>query len=688
MSRSVRPTIVTAATLALCARLALERTPSAPTVPIAHHPPAAIAQANAAAQSAGHLEIVGQLRGNWDAFVADGTHLYAAARNRIQVIDGADPARPRPIGWVNLAWTAQVNALAVAGETVFTAGRASGVWAIDVTDPGRPRTWSIFQGNAFGAAADGDFLFFLESRDGTFLHAVDVREPRAPRPLARLVLPELDIEEFDNSPGAVRVSGGIAAALTSNALYIVDVTDPANPRHLGVVEVADVAGFVLWRGSVFLLEDEDRLLRVLDAADPAGPRWVADLPLTGRESGLARVGNRLYAGGDDLAVIDVTDPRAPRLAHRVVMPERTNVTTSWGENVLAMDDGAGGLNIIRPPDAERAMRIATIEGPGTIAGMDVAGRRAYIADADLLVVDVSDPASPSPLGRFRTPGQGRDVAVAGRYAYVADGYRGLRVVDVADPAAMSEVGALDGIDYASGVAVQGGYAFVANGERGLTIADVADPAAPRRVATMGVAGYAEAVAFAGGYAYLQSRARSFGTPHNGWHAIDVGNPRAPRTIWSLVAKGDAAPPVIAGGRLYLMDAPGDEGDGSLMVFDLAGDGPPVQLGAFTIRSSDSHFVGVAEGFALVATSPAAWMGHGLRAIDVADPARPRLVTNELAVRWAGDDRPGAWYLALASWNVSSSAVGGTLYVTAADTLTIARLVGMAAPTPTPGAGRW
>jgi hypothetical protein len=85
------------------------------------------------------------------------------------------------------------------------------------------------------------------------------------------------------------------------------------------------------------------------------------------------------------------------------------------------------------------------------------------------VVDVSDPAAPTEVGVYDTPGGALGVAVAGDYIYVAGGSVGLRVVDISNPAAPTEAGFYDTPGYAGDVAVVGDYAYMADGFAGLTI---------------------------------------------------------------------------------------------------------------------------------------------------------------------------------------------------------------------------
>jgi len=52
--------------------------------------------------------------------------------------------------------------------------------------------------------------------------------------------------------------------------------------------------------------------------------------------------------------------------------------------------------------------------------MAVSGNYAYVAAGvgGLLVIDVSNPAKPKPVGGYDTSGSARGVAVSGNYAYV------------------------------------------------------------------------------------------------------------------------------------------------------------------------------------------------------------------------------------------------------------------------------
>jgi hypothetical protein len=87
-----------------------------------------------------------------------------------------------------------------------------------------------------------------------------------------------------------------------------------------------------------------------------------------------------------------------------------------------------------------------------------------VADLDfgLRIIDVSNPASPSALGAFNTPGLALDVVVVGNVAYVADADQGLRIISVANPANPTQTGFYDTAGLAMAVAAAGKFVYLAD----------------------------------------------------------------------------------------------------------------------------------------------------------------------------------------------------------------------------------
>jgi hypothetical protein len=140
---------------------------------------------------------------------------------------------------------------------------------------------------------------------------------------------------------------------------------------------------------------------------------------------------------------------------------------------------------------------------GAVSAAAVHGNYAYIGEGSSFVVaDVSNPASPLPIGRVAMPGMVNDIALSGSYAFVANDDAGLQVVDLSTPSTPKLVGYYDTSGVASGVAVSGTNVFVADGDGGLLVFDISTPKSPVLLSAKTVGGSAQNVAVNGGFAYV------------------------------------------------------------------------------------------------------------------------------------------------------------------------------------------
>lgn len=215
---------------------------------------------------------------------------------------------------------------------------------------------------------------------------------------------------------------------------------------------------------------------------------------------------------------------------------------------------------------------------------------AYVAaqGTGLRIVDISNPAAPTEVGFYETPGDAVDIVVANELAYVAAFEGGLRIIDVSQPATPTEVGAL--------VRPDEGWFL------GVTAAD-------------------HAVYLAEGHC-----ANDFGC--SGFlKGVDVSNPAAPTVIWHTT-QGPATHIVLAGRYAYAVGW-------GLWPIDLTDPTRPVFYYtdiSYTDYSStyQANFIkqaAAATGYLYLAAGEA-----GLRILDVSDPAIPVEVNTLFAPR--------------------------------------------------------
>jgi hypothetical protein len=264
-------------------------------------------------------------------------------------------------------------------------------------------------------------------------------------------------------------SWGAGRACPSLGVRVFDVRDPAHPapmgavaaypgtsaEHLAVVRLAEpgFAGTLLLAGiqRCAPASSSPSGLALWDVTDPSAPRELAffDTGRAGRgvhEFSVGRQGGRWYAylavpdseaqgGPGDLRIVDVTDPAQP------------TAVADWGARRDA------GLPIGRGESCAPVCRGSIPQSFLHSVAVAPDGRTAYLAywDLGLLILDVSDPAAPVLLGRFREPDSAEGnthstgLSPDGSLALVTDETGGppwgiLHLIDVHDPARPTEAG--------------------------------------------------------------------------------------------------------------------------------------------------------------------------------------------------------------------------------------------------------
>jgi large repetitive protein len=199
-------------------------------------------------------------------------------------------------------------------------------------------------------------------------------------------------------PGAVAVDvGGTFAyvAAGTNGLVVVDVTDRTKPFTRGTLPGIGDAEGIRVAGQYVYIADATGFLRVVQVSNPDAPSLVSSLPIPGKPISLAVHPNlalvAAQAGG--VSVVSVAGPTAPALITTFV-----------------------------PPASAVGVDFDLQHGLAAVA-MSTAGLR---------LIDISNPASPQPLGLL-AGGDVRRVLLRFPAALLADVQRSVTAVNVTDP---------------------------------------------------------------------------------------------------------------------------------------------------------------------------------------------------------------------------------------------------------------
>ncbi|MCD6360087.1 MAG: hypothetical protein J7M38_04420, partial [Armatimonadetes bacterium] len=249
--------------------------------------------------------------------------------------------------------------------------------------------------------------------------------------------------------------------------------------------------------------------------------------------------------------------------------------------------------------------------PCPIAAIVVREDYAYVADGwrGLHIFDVSDPKHPVEVGACSTEWEAWDIALTGHYACIADGWS-LRIIDVTNPTHPTEVGTWDsGSDYITVVAAEGNYVYLPGSGGRLHIIDISNPAQPTEVASWSSpSGILGLVAVKGNYAYVEC---------DGLVVLDISDPAQPTEVgsWREADHCVAEKIIVEGSYVYL--AAGSDG---LCIFDVSDPTHPLKIGACGVPAYDLTVLG---SHAYVSASRyESSIGRVIHIVSVSNPAQP------------------------------------------------------------------
>lgn len=532
--------------------------------------------------------------------------------DRLHVFDVSDPARPDPRGQLALG-KGELSSFVVIGTTLFAAAREQGIRVIDLRDADRPTEAGFLRTRGEAVTVAGEDTRLVSYGTGIAKKSRLEIWARDAAPLESLRIGSL---ELDAELGPVGLRGDHAIVASRSEVLAVDLAEPSAPRLRSRIR--------LYFGDSISFTPDRVFVRTYYQAVRDTPRLV-EIDLSA------------------LPEMRIVSERALTRSYPMIAQQDT---------ILAAD-AAFGLRIFSPtgPDAtlEELPRLPTIGQP---TGIELQGDRAYVADwdAELWVLDISEPARPQPLGRAElsygwTEGlldfQTGAVAVRGDQAYVArhpyhftDG--GLHVVDVSDPTAPFQrsvwepwlTPALEGETLYSATnryqpALMGDRLWLA-GRPQLTQLDVSDPDAPAFTQYVGdgnASSFASGLAVADGELWLAF-------PRYGLRRFDVSDPGEMRLLETIRTAGPPEDVALLEEHILVAD-----GEAGARVLERASRQAMLQLDglhASRIRvEGDTAFVTGYEGQD---------RRDGIWALDISDPGRTRVRGHHaLTTEWSDMD---------------------------------------------------
>jgi hypothetical protein len=596
--------------------------------------------------------ITPNLTGASDIF-ASGNYAYVVGSgDALEIIDITLPGLPAHKG---ILYNGAGGASILQPKSVFVQGKyayitsfgANALEIVDISNPAQPVHKGVANNilHAWQVTVVGNYAYVMCGSRGYTgaLQIVDISNPAAPILKGNLAdgggsAPFFS--QFDASLFTVHVSGNYAYIGSYNSFEIIDISDPSNPTHVGVLQgilggdsqssiyvVGDIA-YCSSGGTVYIVDVSDRtnpsLISSLDGSSQNVP-FGDDIYVSGN-----------YAYLSTAVVLDVSNPAAPAL-------------------------------------------VGSYEGRAPGRKMSVQGHYLYltggmtptITSNAITIIDVSTPVTPK-LKATLTNGSSSgpllagasSVHTSGNYAYVvSETNDALEIIDVSNPAAPTHKSSLVNgsggamLNGPSSVFISGTYAYITSvNSQALEIVDVSNPALPIHKASL-VDGTGGAFINTPKSIYVWDNYAYIADLNGVLEIVDISNKTAPVHIGKLTDGGGVAPYLSLAKSVYVFYPYAYvASDNALEIIDVSDPANPVHKGA--LRSGPGNYI--ANPLAVTVTDTHAYVtstgfGFGaLEIVDVTDPANP-----VHAGSLVGNDPSVAPYL---STPVGISVSGNTAFV--------------------------
>lgn len=443
-------------------------------------------------------------------------------------------------------------------------------------------------------------------------------------------------------------------AACGGGVYVLDITDPANPQKLSErIQTGGIVRDLYFDHALSRLyvACEEGGLELWDVRTATAPYRLGACPTPSRAWSVLVSGHYAFIANREqgISILDILDPANPHEVGRYDTPGDARDMVTVGQRLFVAD-----LNTLQVLDWSNPQNPVPVGELGGLSatGIVTDGRYAYLSSGGMTVVDIRDPYHPTQVGHCATTSATDDIALVGNYVYVACHYFGLNFIDIRDPSAPINTGSMGlgswgtnikvigshgyamgselvFLDVSSagspqrlgsfsswslfgGLDVQGDYAFVTSWE-GLTVLNVADPSYIYSVGEVDVPGWNTDVAVQGDYAYV-------GSQGSGTSVVDISDPTNPRVLATCndggvicedIAVQDSI--VVVAGQL--LEVP---------IINVADPANPYLVGVFdSLRSA----FGIALFDSLMLVADPISTTDGFRVINVVDPQSPRQIAS-------------------------------------------------------------
>lgn len=324
------------------------------------------------------------------------------------------------------------------------------------------------------------------------------------------------------NPNQVKVHGGHLYFTAGNTFVCADISDSTEILPVSWVNAyGETRGFDFYGNYAFVTDSSDGFF-IVDISDPSNLNVVSHITVSNCLMRDAAVTDTILciANGaqNNTLFYNITDPVNPDSLS--VYWTNGSADAVYAAGTLAFQtEWAWGLSVLDISDPSNVSRLFYPNAVTTLHDVSVSGIYTYLAahTNGFYILSNEDTANMYALkGTYNTAGYATGLAIQDSNAYVADWANGLVILDISDKASPSNQGTYDGGYSIGSVTISGANAYTSSYIGGIRSIGVTDKTTPVSQAFMPTYGNVSDILVSGDYIYMANE-------HNGVAVITLGD---------------------------------------------------------------------------------------------------------------------------------------------------------------------
>ncbi|MBI5373996.1 MAG: hypothetical protein HZA77_01065 [Candidatus Schekmanbacteria bacterium] len=417
-------------------------------------------------------------------FIA-GDKAYIAANSKgLVIVDISAPSSPQLLGSLKISGYAKD--VFVDGNTAYIATGKAGIKIIDVTTPEAPKLISSYKTfNALGLYVVENTVYVADGKKG--LQIVDVSNLGKPK------LKSKYHETYLSFKGLI-VSNDIAYIVTEDELLISDLSDLSYIYSINTYYADFIRKIQLSENKIYL--QTSNALQILDITDPIAPTCLGTYENNSSQSGFSVSESTAYivsTYGDNfnngkLDIINISDPSTPQLLGTYNAPESPYmICVSEPFIYFNNGDGITIMDVSNPANTSTIGKYAA-DVNSYIDNISISDNIIYGINYDnenwtdtLVAIDVSNPLTPTLLSSFED-NETRGLFISDHKAYVPKWPSGFDIIDYSNPSSPALLSSFETDVEIVKLFATGNKAYACSLNK-MQIVDIGNPSKPKLLGT-------------------------------------------------------------------------------------------------------------------------------------------------------------------------------------------------------------